>query len=66
MLVLGRRFMRSSRIANVLLSLFIIIVQFAAHGQNSSTNPYTAELQVQYRDVKRDLIASAEEMPADK
>jgi uncharacterized damage-inducible protein DinB len=57
--------MRSSRIVNVLLSLFLI-VKFAAHGQNSSSNPYTAELQVQYRYVKSDLIDSAEEMPADK
>ena len=57
--------MRSYRVGYALLSFFIMVT-FAAHGQNSSANPYTAELQVQYRDVKRDLIDSAEEMPAEK
>lgn len=57
--------MRSHRIGSLLVTV-VTLVQFTAQGQNASTNPYTAELQAQYRDVKRDLIASAEEMPADK
>jgi uncharacterized damage-inducible protein DinB len=57
--------MRSHRIGSAVVSFFIL-AQFAAHGQDASTNPYTAELKVQYRDVRRDLIESAETMPANK
>src|SRR5581483_149380 len=58
--------MRARRIGYASLISLLFLFPEALQGQDATANPYTAELKVQYKDVRRDLIESAEEMPAQK
>jgi len=58
------------RIVKLYLPLLALLLFYGAPSsigqQSDRTNPYTSELKVQYTDIRRDIIESAEKMPEEK